>query len=190
MREIRRKLMAVMKKHHMDIKEFAERCGMEEGRMERLLHGRGRLTMLEAGQIAEAFGQTVEEVFNIEPISMEEVREFENTEFHQMVTEHLNTIARIHGDGAAEFAEQCGLKERRIKTLLAGTAKMTVVEAVKIADGFNVSLDYLLGYYPYPLPTPKTEEQIRAFEIIGRMSLDELAEYAEKIKEAEQRKQS
>lgn len=50
MREIRRKLMAVMKKHHMDIKEFAEKCGMEEGRMERLLHGRGRLTMLEAGQ--------------------------------------------------------------------------------------------------------------------------------------------
>ena len=49
MREIRRKLMAVMKKHHMDIKEFAEKCGMEEGRMERLLHGRGRLTMLEAG---------------------------------------------------------------------------------------------------------------------------------------------
>jgi len=42
-REIRRKLMAVMKKHHMDIKEFAEKCGMEEGRMERLLHGRGRL---------------------------------------------------------------------------------------------------------------------------------------------------
>ena len=67
MREIRRKLMAVMKKHHMDIKEFAEKCGMEEGRMERLLHGRGRLTMLEAGQIAEAFGQTVEEAFDIEP---------------------------------------------------------------------------------------------------------------------------
>ena len=43
MREIRRKLMAVMKKHHMDIKELAEKCGMEEGRMERLLHGRGRL---------------------------------------------------------------------------------------------------------------------------------------------------
>ena len=66
MREIRRKLMAVMKKHHMDIKEFAEKCGMEEGRMERLLHGRGRLTMLEAGQIAEAFGQTVEEAFDID----------------------------------------------------------------------------------------------------------------------------
>lgn len=172
MKEIRRKLMALMKKRQMGITEFAEKCGMEEGRLERILHSRGRLTPAEAVQIAAAFDQT-----------MDEVREMENTEFHKMVTEHLNTIAKIHKTTPAEFAEQCGLKERRVKNLLDGTARMSVVEAVKIADGFNVSLDYLLGYYPYPLPTPKTEEQVRAFEAIGKMSLDELAKIAEKLKE-------
>ena len=174
MKEIRRKLMALMKKHQMGITEFAEKCGMEEGRMERILHSRGRITPTEAVQIAAAFGQTMEEAFDIEPLPMDEVRE--------MVTEHLNTIAKIHKTTPAEFAEKCGLKERRVKNLLDGTARMSVVEAVKVADGFNVSLDYLLGYYPYPLPTPKTEEQVRAFEAIGKMNLDELAEFAEKLK--------
>ena len=46
MKEIRRKLMALMKKHQMGITEFAEKCGMEEGRLERILHSRGRLTIL------------------------------------------------------------------------------------------------------------------------------------------------
>lgn len=183
MKEIRRKLMALMKEHQMGITEFAEKCGMEEGRMERILHSRGRLTPAEAVKIAAAFGQTMEEAFDIEPLPMDEVREMENTEFHKMVTEHLNTIAKIHKITPAEFAEQCGLKERRVKNLLDGTARMSVVEAVKIADGFNVSLDYLLGYYPYPLPTPKTEEQVRVYEAIGKMSLDELNEFAEKLKE-------
>ena len=86
MKEIRRKLMALMKKHQMRITEFAEKCGMEEGRMERILHSRGRLTPAEAVQIAAAFGQTMEEAFDIEPLPMDEVREMENTEFHKMVT--------------------------------------------------------------------------------------------------------
>ena len=183
MKEIRRKLMALMKEHQMGITEFAEKCGMEEGRLERILHSRGRLTPAEAVKIAAAFGQTMEEAFDTEPLPMDEVREIENTEFHKMVTEHLNTIAKIHKTTPSEFAEQCGLTERRVKNLLDGTARMSVVEAVKVVDGFNVSLDYLLGYYPYPLPTPKTEEQVRVYEAIGKMSLDELNEFAEKLKE-------
>ena len=42
MKEIRRKLMALMKKRQMGITEFAEKCGMEEGRLERILHSRKR----------------------------------------------------------------------------------------------------------------------------------------------------
>ena len=132
MKEIRRKLMALMKEHQMGITEFAEKCGMEEGRLERILHSRGRLTPAEAVKIAAAFGQTMEEAFDIEPLPMDEVREMENTEFHKMVTEHLNTIAKIHKTTPSEFAEQCGLKERRVKNLLDGTARMSVVEAVKL----------------------------------------------------------
>ena len=102
MKEIRRKLMALMKKHQMGITEFAEKCGMEEGRLERILHSRGRLTPAEAVKIAAAFGQTMEEAFDIEPLPMDEVREMENTEFHKMVTEHLNTIATFT-KGTVEF---------------------------------------------------------------------------------------
>ena len=61
--------------------------------------------------------------------------------------------------------------------------RLSLRQPVKVADGFNVSIDYLLGYYPYPLPTPKTEEQVRVYEAIGKMSLDELNEFAEKLKE-------
>jgi len=132
--------MALMKKHQMGITEFAEKCGMEEGRLERILHSRGRLTPAEAVKIAAAFGQTMEEAFDTEPLPMDEVREIENTEFHKMVTEHLNTIAKIHKTTPSEFAEQCGLTERRVKNLLDGTARMSVVEAVKVADSMCPSI--------------------------------------------------
>ena len=40
MKEVRGKLMALMKKHQMDITEFSEKCGIKEERVERLLGGR------------------------------------------------------------------------------------------------------------------------------------------------------
>ena len=137
--------MALMKKHQIGITEFAEKCGMEEGRLERILHSRGRLTPAEAVKIAAAFGQTMEEAFDIEPLPMDEVHEMENTEFHKMVTEHLNTIAKIHKTTPSEFAEQCGLKERRVKNLLDGTARMSVVEAVRLRMDSMCPLIICLG---------------------------------------------
>ena len=56
MKEVRGKLMALMKKHQMDITEFSEKCGIKEERVERLLGGRGKPSHLERMCIAEAFG--------------------------------------------------------------------------------------------------------------------------------------
>ena len=42
MKEVRGKLMALMKKHQMDTTEFSEKCGIKEERVERLLGGRVR----------------------------------------------------------------------------------------------------------------------------------------------------
>ena len=182
-KDVRRKLLALMKVHQLDTKGFSDKCGIEEGRIDVILRSRARLTMSEAEKIAEAFGQTVEETFSIEPLPVEEAREFGKTEFQQMITERLNTIAKLKKVDAAGFAEKCGLKKARTANLLKGDAVITVMEAVKVADAFNVSLDYIMGFYPYPFPTPKDDKEARLFEQIGRMSLDELAEFSDILKE-------
>ncbi len=78
MKEVRGKLMALMKKHQMDITEFSEKCGIRK-RVERLLGGRGKPSHLERMCIAEAFGMTEEELQDIEPLSQTEVRECKPT---------------------------------------------------------------------------------------------------------------
>jgi len=46
-----------------------------------------------------------------------------------------------------------------------------------------------MGCYPYPLPMPKDETEAAVYELVGKMDMDELKEFkdrlGEKLKEAE-----
>lgn len=153
--------MALMKKHQMDITEFSEKCGIKEERVERLLGGRGKPSHLERMCIAEAFGMTEEELQDIEPLSQTEVREVQTDGIEKVI------------------AERCGLKRQRAKKLMNGEVKMSIAEAVSIANEFQVSLEYLLGRYPYPLPAPQTEEEWMVYEKLGQMDENEAQKYLE-----------
>ena len=85
-KEVRGKLMALMKKHQMDIAEFSEKCGIKEERVERLLGGRGKPSHLERMCIAEAFGMTEEELQDIEPLSQTEIREVQTDGLEKVKT--------------------------------------------------------------------------------------------------------
>lgn len=161
MKEVRGKLMALMKKHQMDTTEFSEKCGIKEERVERLLGGRGKPSHLERMCIAEAFGMTEEELQDIEPLSQTEVREVQTDGIEKVI------------------AERCGLKRQRAKKLMNGEVKMSIAEAVSIANEFQVSLEYLLGRYPYPLPAPQTEEEWMVYEKLGQMDENEAQKYLE-----------
>ena len=158
--------MALMKKHQMDITEFSEKCGIKEERVERLLGGRGKPSHLERMCIAEAFGMTEEELQDIEPLSQTEVREVQTDGIEKVIAERLQEIVKIHGIGIPELAERCGLKRQR-------------AEAVSIANEFQVSLEYLLGRYPYPLPAPQTDEEWLLYEKLGQMDENEAQKYLE-----------
>jgi len=60
-----------------------------------------------------------------------------------------------------------------------GEVKMSIAEAVSIANEFQVSLEYLLGRYPYPLPAPQTEEEWMVYEKLGQMDENEAQKYLE-----------
>lgn len=184
MKNSRGKLMALMRRNQMNEKEFAEKCGIEEGRMERLLNGRGHLTEMEKQKIADAFETDEKDIFDIDPIPAEAIRHMEKTELDQLVTERLNTVVQMHGIGVAELAERCGIKEKRARKLLKGEAKLSVMELINISNSFQVCLEYLLGRYPYPLPVPQTEAERQAYSIIGQMSEEELIENMGRIREA------
>ena len=158
MKEVRGKLMALMKKHQMDTTEFSEKCGIKEERVERLLGGRGKPSHLERMCIAEAFGMTEEELQDIEPLSQTEVREVQTDDIEKVIAERL---------------------QERAKKLMNGEVKMSIAEAVSIANEFQVSLEYLLGRYPYPLPAPQTEEEWMVYEKLGQMDENEAQKYLE-----------
>ena len=50
---------------------------------------------------------------------------------------------------------------------------MSVAEAVNIANEFQISLEYLLGRYPYPLPVPQNDEEWMLYEKLGQMDENE-----------------
>lgn len=60
-----------------------------------------------------------------------------------------------------------------------GEVKMSIAEAVSIANEFQVSLEYLLGRYPYPLPAPQTDEEWLLYEKLEQMDENEAQKYLE-----------
>ena len=97
----------------------------------------------------------------------------------KVIAERLQEIVKIHGIGIPELAERCGLKRQRAKKLMNGEVKMSIAEAVSIANEFQVSLEYLLGRYPYPLPAPQTDEEWLLYEKLGQMDENEAQKYLE-----------
>lgn len=182
MREIRKKLIELMETRQMNLSEFAEKCGIEENRIQKILYERGRLTTFEAHKIADAFGTTVEGLFDGRPLSDMEERKRKSVEFYQKITERLNVIAQINKADADKFAEVCGFSRNRAVSLLKGKGILTIPEAVSVVKCFNVSMDYIMGIYPYPLPTPQDEDDARLYALIGKMSVDELTELAERLR--------
>lgn len=101
----------------------------------------------------------------------------ENTEFNKALGQRLKTIAKMHNLTVSAFAEKCQIKEDRVQRLMNGKGKMNVAEALKVADAFNVSGDYIMGLYPYPMPTPHTEKESEVFLAIGKMNQEELEKF-------------
>mgnify|MGYP000473622869 FL=1 len=122
---------------------------------------------------------TEEELQDIEPISQTEVREVQTDGIEKVIAERLQEIVKIHGIGIPEFAERCGLKRQRAKKLMNGEVKMSIAEAVSIANEFQVSLEYLLGRYSYPLPAPQTDEEWLLYEKLEQMDENEAQKYLE-----------
>ena len=107
------------------------------------------------------------------------IREVQTDGIEKVIAERLQELVKIHGIGIPELAERCGLKRQRAKKLMNGEVKMSIAEAVSIVNEFQVSLEYLLGRYPYPLPAPQTEEEWMVYEKLGQMDENEAQKYLE-----------
>lgn len=99
------------------------------------------------------------------------------SEYSKSLAQRLKTIAKMHNIDCSEFAEKCKIKEDRMRRLMNGNGKMSVTEALDIAEAFDVSMDYIMGIYPYPLPTPHNEKEAEVYFAIGKMSEDELEKF-------------
>lgn len=119
----------------------------------------------------------------------DEYLEENKAELRKTVAERLTTIAAFKEIDAKEFAKRCEISERRVKNLMNGTASLKIPELAKISEVFDVSVDYIMGFYPYPLPRPKDEVEAAMYEMIGKMDIKELEEFSNKLREeAEKRK--
>ena len=190
MKEVRGKLMALMKKHQMDTTEFSEKCGIKEERVERLLGGRGKPSHLERMCIAEAFGMTEEELQDIEPLSQTEVREVQTDGIEKVIAERLQELVKIHGIGIPELAERCSLKRQRAKKLMSG--KMNTLKLHKLGidiGSTTVKIAILdeqntLVFSDYERHFANIRETLtdllhKAYEKLGQMDENEAQKYLE-----------
>lgn len=110
-------------------------------------------------------------------------------EYRSIVAERLRAIAELHNLDTKTYAERCGISIRRMKNLMNGTANLGIPEMLDISNAFNVGIEFIMGYYPYPLPMPKDETEAAVYELVGKMDMDELKEFkdrlGEKLKETE-----
>jgi transcriptional regulator with XRE-family HTH domain len=110
-------------------------------------------------------------------------------EYRSVVAERLKAIAELHNLDTKTYAEKCGISTRRMKNLMNGTANLRIPEMLDISDAFNVGIEFIMGCYPYPLPMPKDETEAAVYELVGKMDMDELKEFkdrlGEKLKETE-----
>lgn len=110
-------------------------------------------------------------------------------EYRSIVAERLRAIAELHNLDTKTYAERCGISIRRMKNLMNGTANLRIPEMLDISNAFNVGIEFIMGYYPYPLPMPKDETEAAVYELVGKMDIDELKEFkdrlGEKLKETE-----
>ena len=98
-------------------------------------------------------------------------------EYRGIVSERLKALAELHNLDTKGFAEKCGISTRRMRNLMNGTANLRIPEMLDISDAFNVSIEFIMGCYPYPLPAPKDDTEVALYTLIGKMDMDELKEF-------------
>lgn len=104
-------------------------------------------------------------------------------EYRSIVSERLKALAELHNLDTKDFAEKCGISTRRMRNLMNGTANLRIPEMLDISDAFNVSIEFIMGCYPYPLPTPKDDTESAVYTLIGKMGMDELKEFKDRLGE-------
>ena len=104
-------------------------------------------------------------------------------EYRSIVSERLKALAELHNLDTKGFAEKCGISTRRMRNLMNGTANLRIPEMLDISDAFNVSIEFIMGCYPYPLPTPKDDTESAVYTLIGKMGMDELKEFKDRLGE-------
>ena len=72
----------------------------------------------------------------------------------------------VLGISIEEFSKATGIPVDRIKKIEKGAVKVNVDEITKIADTYDLTIDYLIGKRNIPLPPARTEKEARRWSQI------------------------
>lgn len=103
--------------------------------------------------------------------------------YHKKVTSSLKTLMRMYNLDVVSFSERCGIPVERIERFISGKKDLMVPDLIAIVRAFNVSSDFIIGDFPFPLPSPQTDKERELFEKISRMSQKQLEELKKRLKE-------
>lgn len=83
--------------------------------------------------------------------------------------ERVQLLMMSHHMTKAELAKAIGASTGNISDWTSGKTKPGIEKMIRIADYFNVSLDYLVGRDDrFPSPSPDSWELIRIYEALDR----------------------
>ena len=80
-----------------------------------------------------------------------------------------NELIKLQSKTQRGLALECGFTERRIETLSSNNRSPDVIEAVKIAEALNTSVEFLVSGNPPTFPKDESKEKAAALaqEIIN-----------------------
>lgn len=80
-----------------------------------------------------------------------------------------NELIKLQSKTQRGLAIECGFTERRIETLSSNNRSPDVIEAVKIAEALNTSVEFLVSGNPPTFPKDESKEKAAALaqEIIN-----------------------
>ena len=83
----------------------------------------------------------------------------------------IQELVKANGKTQQEMANYLGISQASFYAYTIGKAEPSLDKLIKIADYFDVSLDFLCGMpMPYDIPSATTEEQKQAINLILQLN--------------------
>lgn len=86
--------------------------------------------------------------------------------YHDKVMKSLTILMEMHDLDVSGFSERCEIAVERLESFIAGEKDFMVSDLVAVVRAFNLSFDYIIENFPFPISPLRADKKREYFEKI------------------------